>query len=149
MEEKRINVKLLREIRAHILSEPRAFNMEVVAERLTAQFVTAALMPPCKTAACIAGDAVLLTDGLPQCIDFNAEMRILRRAAELLGLDVKQSDRLFLSHGWPLPYMRQYNEASRELAGATTDAERLRALKKRARVAAKRITHFIQTNGQE
>lgn len=89
-------------------------------------------MPPCGTAACIAGWAVVLTDGVPSKIREFMKMR--ERAAELLNVDAGYSwtsHPLFYAPNWPKPFASRYRNAE--------------GPKKRAIIAAERIEHLIKT----
>jgi hypothetical protein len=75
---KKINVKLLRKVRRHILAEPKRVNMGRFIYR----------KEDCGTVACIAGWAVTLSgEELPY--------HISARAEELLGLNWRQASYLF------------------------------------------------------
>lgn len=75
--------------------------------------------PGCGTAACIGGWAIALSKNL---------------TPRVLGLTVGQADRLFVKYLWPTAYRTRRAE---------------RTAKQYARNAAKRIDHFIKTEGEE
>lgn len=165
MSEQKINVELLEEVKALILEEPRRLRMEVVASSFDdARRVYAPVddvpgyrdedRPPCNAVMCIAGHAnyavmlrerpdLSLYDPETEESNWNAidEMNTLSIAGERLGLDAGQRQRLFylkswgFDEGWPRKFERQFLEAKTP-AG-------------RARIAARRIDHFIKTNGAE
>lgn len=132
-----INVELLERVKAHILEEPTRFDMGDFViqgeylENFAANFGRP--IPPCGTIACIAGWAVLLSEGQTS----GAGSDVQAEAEALLGLSVEQRERLFYTSNWP----KKFNEAYR-------DAEDVR-LPAAALAAARRIDHFIKTNGAE
>ena len=135
-----MNVKLLRKIQKHILAEPRRLAMCDWIQRgkpgqeLTFQdgSVIGQTYAECGTAACIAGWAVILSSKrTPKDSD-----TVLDRAIKILGITEYQSDSLFLrSLGWPQKFSQAY------LAAKTPSGK--------ARVAVRRIDHFIKTKGAE
>ena len=160
MSKKSINVKLLREIKKMILEEPRRLNMAHFAE----MFADSAQptegndyepkkeeRPPCGAVMCIAGHALLAEErsrGFFRKRFTRPVVDRIRTAAEgeaqdLLGLTDEQAERLFYftdwnwlgDEGWPEEFADAYIKAK-------TPAQR-------ARVTARRIEHFIKTNGAE
>lgn len=118
-----MNITLLNQIKEKILQYPDTFNMawwKLYGEG-------------CNTTMCIAGHALCLINaplnhwGFPACY-----------ATEALELTEEQANRLFYSSAWPMPYLKAYNRYALE-----------RDPRMAAKVAAKRIDHFIATNGQE
>lgn len=132
-------MRLLRRIQKHILEEPRRFFMNGFGftaknepDWFRLRFADASMeMPPCKTAACIAGTANLLTG----CRRFGAHIR----AARLIGVPTFEESRkngvnnhpLFETNGWPYKFRYAYRDANTS--------------EKRAKVAAARIEHLIKT----
>lgn len=80
-------------------------------------------VPPCGTAACIAGWANLLTGGMEEGDHF--------RAADVLGLDREMAWNVFGADSWPDHFWTQFRKA--------------RYPKVRAKIAAARIEHLIET----
>lgn len=132
-----MNVKLLRKIKQRILRKPNRFDMNHWFSRtrkyygFTEQLSEATHNPKefieeCGTAACIAGWACILGEGsfMFSCED---------EARRLLNLTFHQSQRLFLEQGWPAEFRASSSESNEQ----------------RAMRAAKRIDHFIATNGRE
>ena len=117
-----MNVALLREVKAHILADPDSFRMDQWS---------------CGTAHCIAGWALLLS-GVP--IDVEAGLTVSDEfpsivAREVLQIDGKQGHRLFHEPAWPIDFFERHFNA--------------RTRRKRAEIAAKRIDHFIATEGRK
>lgn len=129
------NVRLLRRIQKHILEEPRRFFMlgfiakgepggKFKAHPNVPWFRPADLadsVPPCGTAACIAGWTNLFTGHRPDA---------WHPARKEIGISNAQAKTLFNSGFWPEPFRGRYSSAS-------TPA-------KRAKIAAARIEHLIQ-----
>jgi hypothetical protein len=118
-----MNVRLLRKVQKQILAQPEAFDMTYVTNR-----------EDCGTVCCIAGWTCVLV-GVPEN---RASMDV---AQEILDLNTAQASRLFTTsehewrERWPKRFDRAYYRAN--------DA------KQKARIAARRIDHFIKTNGAE
>lgn len=89
-------------------------------------------VPPCGTAACIAGHAILLGSNLD--LRRSQSVAISLEAEKILGLGICQGERLFHEDQWPeafdtsnhIPHTREY-----------------------ALNAVARIQHFIKTEGRE
>jgi hypothetical protein len=139
-----MNVKLLKKIKREILKEPLRFNMDF-------WIGTNDRTAPCHTTACIAGWATILDIKRVQPKKSWAEIgtiveenltdqdRFCEDGAAKLGLSPYQTQVLFYERNWPKQF--QDNFGGRE----TKRAKRLR----RAKLAAARIDHFIQTEGRE
>ena len=140
---RKLNVRLLRRIQRHILEEPRRFQMdaEIIQAKTQHQWLNcitffsrdaSKTMPPCGTAACIAGWANILSD-------IQLRGREGRNsAADLLGIEAGNSwchHPLFFARNWPEPYATRYKNA--------------KTPKLRAKIAAARIEHLIKTKGAE
>jgi len=131
-----MNIKLLRKIQKAIARAPQRLDMDIPITSYK-----------CKTTACIAGHAVLLSqkgkrfnkvaeDFVNKFPDsaFSTDWQPIEiRARNLLKLTRGQANRLFLSWGWPDEYQANYRGTPVE----------------RVRVAIKRIDHFIETKGLE
>jgi hypothetical protein len=93
----------------------------------------------CGTAACIAGWAVTLALTLSKRPrdgqDLGGEASAI--AMRELGLTSEQARRLFYKQGWPDPFWSDYKTENQENA------------EHNAKVAARRIRHFIDTEGRE
>jgi hypothetical protein len=133
-----VNVELLRKIQKHITEEPRRLQMGGVIEHMNpgvefcehrAKFV----VPKCGTVACIAGWAFILS-GEGE-VESDRQGYVMLRAEELLGLTSGEGDRLFLEDWWPDLYLERWEAAE--------------TAQERARIAVKRIDHFIKTDGAE
>lgn len=131
-----MNVKKLRKLQRWILAEPLRFDMrhwvnrDLAKERHT----------PCGTVGCLAGMAVHMEGRDP----YEAQWRVQDEAEEILGLDRETSNRLFFTESmhplrkaekWPPKFDRAYAKA--------------KTPRGRARVAVRRIDHFIATKGAE
>lgn len=145
---RRINYRLLRQIRDEILKRPEQFDMRTWFEKKPD-------VPMCGTTACIAGWAVALDAANPNQIpspllaakllrdDFgqgdydylsgDIADKMYRRGQRILGLNRDQCARLFDYVRWP---------------GKLRNAYRV-AQPVRAQIAAKRIDHFCKTRGRE
>jgi len=133
-----MNVELLRKVKRHILDEPRRLVMgSWVLNRASGKTYYEhghlVQFPKCGTVACIAGWTSILggatkvkeIDGYPPFV-----------AADLLGIEDRgMANRLFHLPRWPSDFRADYAKA--------------RGQEERAEVAAKRIDHFIRTNGKE
>lgn len=142
-----MNTKLLRQVRAHILDEPRRLRME---HGIMPQHGKNA--PACGTVGCIAGWTVILGNKKPTetIKDMIARLAIPRSetsrrerswsavedmATELLEIVPASAERLFYTWEWPQDLKDAY-----AVAGTAAG---------RARIAARRITRFIRTKGWE
>ncbi len=143
---RKLNVRLLRKIERHILAEPRRFFMAgLVAtgepgkkfdefERKYNRDLSP-IVPPCGTAACIAGwTGLLLGKTEDEIMNLPFDWH-----AKQLGLGAKFGDGvdspLFYADSWPEPFKTRY-------ANARTPSQR-------AKIAAARIEHLIKTKGEE
>ena len=154
MDAEPMNIKLLRQIQKYILAEPRRFQMvEWILRRIKGEWYLndrtrtfngdeeelPRRIPPCNTASCIAGTAVLLGAPRQQTKLTGDQLRML--ASKLLQLeddmrvDYTQSPagRLYFMRFWP----GKFQTAARP--GTKAFAEN----------ACKRIDHFIATEGRE
>jgi hypothetical protein len=132
-----MNVKLLRKVKKHILEEPKRFIMgdwvvrkEAPGHQVCDDDGNYRPFAKCGTAACIAGWTMLLSKVDPSTVDSYSAA-----ASELLGIGNTFHNPLFYTDDWPLEYEAAYKNAKTP-AG-------------RARVAARRIEHFIKTDGKE
>lgn len=129
-----MNVKLLRRIKKHILEEPKRLIMgDWLVKGEPGQFFTgdgnhAQKFANCGTAACIAGWACILTK---QSVAPGQWLRDL--GAQVLGIEPYGG--LLEVSEWPQPFQHEYIDA--------------KTPKKRARIAAERIDHFIATKGKD
>lgn len=127
-----MNTKLLLKVKAAILAEPLKFDM--------AAWFAPEKKSPCGTTACIAGWAISLDrkwkrlkPGLSQMRHFY--FRPEKLAGEAIGIDFDQTERLFFRCNWPPGMSHAYVHET--------------TARGRARIAARRIDHFIKTNGAE
>ena len=142
-----MNVKLLRKVEKRILAEPRRFDMMTFGTKLNKRTIKALgkQAPPCGTVACIAGHDDWMAHprlfAASVAIDrFHRDDSIEKRAAKELGLVFDPSQdtnagRLFFDDEWPKKFQAAFSKAKTPL--------------QRAKVAVKRIEHFIKTNGKE
>lgn len=79
-------------------------------------------MPPCGTAACIAGWANLFTKYFDESSSIHAQ--------QVLGLDENEAESLFYDDNWPEPFRTRYQKA--------------KTPKQRAKIACQRIDHLIK-----
>lgn len=158
-----MNIKLLKRIAKTITQRPEQFDMEY-------WFRFDKDIPNCHTAACIAGWAVTLgtTKAKAKLMPFKAarlfvpvfgtkhingfavsrydqssasEGTIIEKAMFLLGINEAQANRLFYRDRWPQEYKDAFGEAVDGLAYLNMATA--------AKVASKRIAHFIKTDGEE
>jgi hypothetical protein len=161
-----MNVAKLRKLERFILAEPRRFDMKEWGETSIGggdKYILRDQKPPCGFVGCLAGSAVameykgktLAFDGayvrvvemIPatgEIIDSHEIGKTPEMAQEILGLSQEEADRLFFlpaslheasTLGWPEKYDKAYQAA--------------KTLKGKARVAVRRIEHFIKTKGKE
>ena len=127
-----INVRLLCKVSAAIHQAPEFFDMGFWhRSRLAPE------TPEGETAtACIAG-WVMAIRGRKKLCDLQPGV-IPQRAAELLGLNIDQAERLFYLFFWPAEIKEVYRNTP----------ETLEDYENNARLAGERIDIFIQTNGE-
>ena len=131
-----INKELLLQVRDRILAEPANFDMRCYA---------APREDGCGTTACIAGWAIALHGGLDlgtllERVDSNSlpELTAACALGITFGASESQATSLFHERCWPWKFRVNYLRA-RECGDDN----------QRARAAADRINHFIQTEGAE
>lgn len=122
-----MNIPLLRKVQSAILAEPEKFDMSA--------FFRKAEKPECGTTACIGGWAIALSKNRMPSISMDNSSTNDDRAERLLGLSCEQGWTLLYDRWWPEPFRKQYKKAQ--------------TAKQRAEIAAKRIGHFIATEGRE
>lgn len=136
----KLNVRLLRRIQKLILEEPKRCLMSCSSLKAKTQkewewkvrvFADDASkqIPPCGTAACIAGWADTLMGGTGE-----GHESLIRRASLALGIEPTlhwSGNRVFSAKHWPEPFAERY-------AKTKTPSSR-------AKVAAARIDHLIKT----
>lgn len=126
-----MNIRLLKQIKAAILKEPKQF---VMSDWFTKYMDWT--IPNCGTAACIGGWAIALANKVnPEEAKeiFLREENNEQTPEKLLKLTGEQEDKLFYHSNWPERF--QFKSTDGALA--------------RAKKAAKRIDHFIETEGAE
>lgn len=134
-----INYKLLRRVREQILREPRQFFMDwwTTRDARAVRLKKGEEIPNCGTAACIAGWAVALSRGkTPKQIARLEHIPEIGRKE--LGISDAQAERLFDASPfgeWPGQFRDFWQTAKTPI--------------QRARIAARRINHFIKTKGAE
>lgn len=124
----KLNVRLLRRIKRHILSKPGRFFMRYYKEEQAPNTIIEGdygsfnqRVPECGTVACIAGWACILSNKSGSRLNGSA----------LLGTTERQTQMLFYDDSWPEPFAARYYKAKRPSA--------------RAKIAAARIEHLITT----
>lgn len=129
-------IKLLQQVKEHILAEPQKLDMEVFIEDRGES---------CGTVACIAGWTTLLTTKLkPHQCDEDLMYSAFSIARKELSLSISQAQRLFYPwvgqsnddrvETWPKKVWKCYKDGNKEQKAAITAA---------------RIDHFIATDGRE
>lgn len=121
-----MNVDLLEKVKAHILEEPKRFDMALFISTPDDKLFA---YPKCGTVACIAGWACTLS-GIKEPANWESAGR------HVLELNPGESDRLFYDESWPDEYFDEYHAQKEQSSG-------------RAEAACKRIDHFIATKGAE
>lgn len=135
-------IKLLRQIKKKILAEPRQFAMQ----GFFLDSVENRTIPNCHTAACIGGWGIVIAkyrnpkeaDNATNDLFLGADDKyhpIFIEANNVLGLNLKQSNALFLEEKWPTQFRKP------KLA----DFDTTNTPAHNARLAARRIEHFIKT----
>jgi hypothetical protein len=131
--------RLLRKVAQHILEEPNRYDQETflkishAGEEYLGPSELIDKFPACGTVGCIAGWVAALTAKNPKRLK-----DVQRFADKTLGITSDQSQRLFASvvddddiMGWPSKFSDAYRTAATQ--------------KQRAKVASRRIEHFIKT----
>ena len=130
-----MNKTLLLRVRAAILAEPEKFDMSDYFKKSDSS--------PCGTAACIAGWSIAiskrwkrLSNGYPLYSTDTTTLGLSHwpawlEAVKLLKINDEQAGKLFMAHAWPEPFRSSF-------ALRKTN-------KHKARIAARRIDHFIAT----
>lgn len=123
-----MNIPLLKKVQKAILAEPKKFDMR--------EWFYEDDRSPCGTTACIGGHAVALATGAVSLKIAHQTLKSTEiRPRIVLDLEFSEADRLFYKATWPETFRVKYNMA--------------RSANGRAMVAAKRISHFIKTEGRE
>lgn len=135
-----MNVKLLRKIQKHILAEPKRYDQDrwLLTGKDIDDYVPARQIPACRTVGCIAGWACVLSNK-PLARKFEAG----DIAKTLLGLDDSQAKKLFS------PVYNLFGDPSQWPAKFVDAYQNAKTATGRARVASRRIDHFIKTGGAE
>jgi hypothetical protein len=141
-----VNVEKLRELQKFIQIEPRRFTMKEGLRKFdpilySSQegFVKALRlleMPPCQTAACLAGEAVLMENPEAKARESNW-YDVYMKALSILDLTNDEGDRLFYFNHTPRFSLGDGQFAARYEAAETP--------KERVQVAVDFIDHFIKT----
>lgn len=135
-----MNKDKIRELAEHIVEHPNEFDMDYWAGG------PAALDRHCGTVACLAGTACIIEgktlrrSGLltPITNEHGYTVSVPNLANDILDLTDDQGDRLWFLRHWPRMFAGDYENAveNRDWAGA-------------ACVAARRLHHFVATDGKE
>lgn len=157
---RKIETRLLKRIKAHILKEPKRLDMNLLVDIKHNETIGYELpntkdrqWPACGTVGCIAGWAVLLSGGKP--ITCGSEEGWWEKGAKLLGLNTAMANRLFSTplnalDEWDALYPLHEDERPdtwpKKFANRYVDAKTPRG---RALATAARIDHFIKTKGAE
>lgn len=162
-----MNVELLEKVKAHILEEPRRFNLDYWGGIVDPNFyndlyeadddsdgeiesILAKQRPPCGAVGCIAGNVCILAGIVKPSERFNKNyiyelpQNTLELAAEALGIEYQQAARLFYLSKWDRAqgngWPEPFESRLEECDPGTLEY---------AQVTAERIDHFIKTNGAE
>lgn len=112
--------------------------------RFFADHVAGRRIPNCGTAACIGGWVIALSHRLKPKIASQAVTHLLihpaNKAKEILQITPIQADRLFLASLWPESFQNPSKFVPFDDAGTPNQ---------NAKLAARRIEHFIRTGGKE
>jgi hypothetical protein len=138
-----MKTRLLRKVQKFLMEEPRRFDMgNWITDSTRASVLE---HPPCGTACCIAGAAVIVDRGQNPAIVLSELIKtrqsgitgidIEDEAVDLLSLTYAQKERLFFATYWPGKFKSAYARAKTPLD--------------RAKVGVRRIEHFIKTKGKE
>lgn len=154
-------IRILTKIKEHILEEPKRLDMGTFGIAFTDTTTHGTLgdkVPACKTQGCIAGWAIFLqtpwlwkemisrANEEYSDVDLQDNIEPEDEGQRILGLDAEQAHRLFYfkgwntytswgDYGWPEKFQAQYETA--------------KTSRGRANATARRIDHFIATNGAE
>jgi hypothetical protein len=127
-----MNVRLLRRIQRQILKEPKQFWMDAYfCDCISWQ------IPNCGTTACIAGWATALGKNKNPRQAWLTGVDARQYGEHKLKITNVQASKLFFTDAWPRKYRTAYLKAL--MAKRLADS---------ARIAAKRIDHFINTKGE-
>lgn len=133
-DEGEMNTKLLLEVKAKILEEPKQFEMSAYFSNASNSGIE---IPNCGTAACIGGWAISFSKKLnPNLASAGVVHGWGSEAQKILDLTAPERHQLFYAGNWPEPFRSKFGEA---VAGS----------KEAAQIAADRIDHFIATEGRE
>ena len=129
----KMNIALLRKVQKEILARPDQFNMDGWFKQSASNGFRAG---GCGTAGCIGGWGLALTlRPKTKRLDRLNPVQNIETFRDLFGLTLEQAERLFYEDEWPLEF--KWFELYRP--------DNLTA----ARLASKRIDHFIKTKGEE
>lgn len=116
---KKMNVRLLRRIGRYILAEPKRVDMSIFLIHKNTSTDIVYTFPKCNTVGCIAGWACALNELYPERVS-----EIEARAAELLGLDAEQANRLFYSNPGGTPQTKRYAQGVVRIIEKFIEAEK-------------------------
>lgn len=132
-----MDIKLLKRVRDRIAARPRQFVMR----RLFDDRTESDHKPShCGTACCILGWGIVLQDSEKRSPKEFAQLFELHELSyfstrNVFGISWAEGDKLVWADNWPEPFRTQFSKAK-------TDAQH-------ARIAVRRINHFIKTKGKE
>lgn len=139
-----MNVEKLRELQKFIQIEPRRFTMSTGLTKFDPNYHYSGgiftentdlfEMPPCQTAACLAGEAVLMVRSDAESTQWH---NLKSEAMDILGLTYSQAHRLFF-------FNDEYAELEPDKPFAF-DYYKAKTPQERVQVAVAFIDHFIQT----
>lgn len=143
-----MNTELLLKISDRIIKHPDHFDMScffgVRSSQVGKPYILRVhpteleLQTNCNTVACIAGQAILLTQRLAEVGKGDGKKSEFGLACEILGLSQEKATALFHLEYWPEPFGANYYRAMDNRNDIAA-----------AQVVAKRIHHFIKTEGRE
>lgn len=130
MKEPKLNVRLLRKVQKAILKHADQFAMSDWDTRILDD-AKRATPGGCGTAACIGGWAILIHRGYKKASRLERLRNTQLWAHQVLGLDPYDEAPLFFLEDWPLNFRTAWDKS--------------KTSKQQARIAVKRIDHFIKT----
>ena len=123
---------LLDRVCEQILKEPKQFQMDAFFATANGMADTPEVIPNCGTAACIAGWAIALHDGLnPKAANEHLHVNLDYYFAGIMQLPIGDTNNLIYVDQWPDEFQEPFIEATEE-----QDWDR------RAHIAVDRIRHF-------
>jgi hypothetical protein len=166
-----MNIELLQKVKAHILEEPKRFNLHYWGGIIDPSFygslgekiddygpddIETAIHkqhPPCGAVGCIAGNILILAGQIKPTEHYQGigvykfPENTLELAADALGIDEAQAKRLFFLYEWGRMHQGRTVGWPEPFEDRLYDATP--GTLEYAQITAERIDHFIATNGAE